>query len=707
MLAISNPLLQLFDVDGSPLDEGQLFFGVADNNPETAPIVVYWDEAGTQPAGQPIRTLNGFPVRGGTPAILYANSEFSLLCKDRNNVQVFYARRGNSISRVLNDLRAEFAATTGAGLVGYSSANTYAAATVGFRLNELSRLLVATNVPKDGTTSATAAIQALFNTAASTGATDIYFPDGTYLLTNSRNDAQATCAVIISGLKRCRIFGGKTTKFIVSAAGPGVSQFGMFRIENGCEDLEFSNFEMDGSGIVINGAGANRSFSFVLANFDQNNQATDLAPNKRIEFRNLYIHDIGGGPSVLPRTASLPPAPMTEGMVVRDCAMKNLLNVNHGVGACFVRNLEVKNNRFWNEIESVTIIDNMAVDASRGCVNVTIENNWVRGFAYGMKCETQTNGGVSGTEVRESSRVRIVGNRLEEIGDPVSLTSGGDNTFGIKANGVDVEVTGNTVLTRTVGVTTGGLYAGLIVVNTHNMDSHCKIAGNRVKGVQYGILHNDTTPNTRECSVEITSNRFDDCAVFGASLQGNVEFDDNVVLRAGMSAVEIQTANMTFVRRNRFLDCGTTDNPVIPEIVGGVYQSTNGAIGGYTEVTDNILVDTRGGSAAEYGYFLRGAPTFTNPMVFRPGYTTGLRTAIAYDSNFNPIGETNMVANINRPGPRHFLTTNSPAVISPYDTLPWNVGDTATLYPPAVGSPKGWVCTVAGTPGTWVSLGNL
>ena len=26
---------------------------------------------------------------------------------------------------------------------------------------------------------------------------------------------------------------------------------------------------------------------------------------------------------------------------------------------------------------------------------------------------------------------------------------------------------------------------------------------------------------------------------------------------------------------------------------------------------------------------------------------------------------------------------------------------------PSVGSPKGWLCTVAGTPGTWVSTGNL
>jgi len=37
----------------------------------------------------------------------------------------------------------------------------------------------------------------------------------------------------------------------------------------------------------------------------------------------------------------------------------------------------------------------------------------------------------------------------------------------------------------------------------------------------------------------------------------------------------------------------------------------------------------------------------------------------------------------------------------------WERGDRAFNNNPAVGSPKGWICTVAGTPGTWVSEGNL
>ena len=37
----------------------------------------------------------------------------------------------------------------------------------------------------------------------------------------------------------------------------------------------------------------------------------------------------------------------------------------------------------------------------------------------------------------------------------------------------------------------------------------------------------------------------------------------------------------------------------------------------------------------------------------------------------------------------------------------WARGDICNNGTPTVGQPKGWICTVAGTPGTWVSTGNL
>lgn len=37
----------------------------------------------------------------------------------------------------------------------------------------------------------------------------------------------------------------------------------------------------------------------------------------------------------------------------------------------------------------------------------------------------------------------------------------------------------------------------------------------------------------------------------------------------------------------------------------------------------------------------------------------------------------------------------------------WSKGQYSKNINPVVGQPKGWICTVSGTPGTWVSLGNL
>ena len=45
--------------------------------------------------------------------------------------------------------------------------------------------------------------------------------------------------------------------------------------------------------------------------------------------------------------------------------------------------------------------------------------------------------------------------------------------------------------------------------------------------------------------------------------------------------------------------------------------------------------------------------------------------------------------------------------VAPPTSGAWDVGDRIYDSTPTTGSPKSWVCTVAGTPGTWVSEGNL
>lgn len=90
MLLTTPPFPVYNDSDGTPLDEGCIYFGLINQNPETAPIPVYWDAAGTLPAIQPLRTVNGYIVRSGTPAAVYCPSGYSMSVKSKRGVLIYY-----------------------------------------------------------------------------------------------------------------------------------------------------------------------------------------------------------------------------------------------------------------------------------------------------------------------------------------------------------------------------------------------------------------------------------------------------------------------------------------------------------------------------------------------------------------------------------------------------------------------------------------
>ena len=86
------------DKNGDPLDAGFLYFGEINQNPETHPIAIFFDRELTQPAAQPLRTLNGYVTRNGAPAAVFANSAFSVTVRDKKNALVVYAAEGYGIT---------------------------------------------------------------------------------------------------------------------------------------------------------------------------------------------------------------------------------------------------------------------------------------------------------------------------------------------------------------------------------------------------------------------------------------------------------------------------------------------------------------------------------------------------------------------------------------------------------------------------------
>jgi len=84
------------DVDGDPLENGYIYIGTTGLNPEISPITVYFDEALTLPASQPLRTSGGYIQNAGTPANIYVDSDYSITVRNKNETLIYTSLSNNA-----------------------------------------------------------------------------------------------------------------------------------------------------------------------------------------------------------------------------------------------------------------------------------------------------------------------------------------------------------------------------------------------------------------------------------------------------------------------------------------------------------------------------------------------------------------------------------------------------------------------------------
>lgn len=94
-IEVKPPYPAFAGADGQPLENGYIWIGTVNLSPQTNPINVYWDEANTISASQPIRTLNGYPSRNGTPARFYVTDDYSIQVLDSKGSVVYTSLNGN------------------------------------------------------------------------------------------------------------------------------------------------------------------------------------------------------------------------------------------------------------------------------------------------------------------------------------------------------------------------------------------------------------------------------------------------------------------------------------------------------------------------------------------------------------------------------------------------------------------------------------
>ena len=111
--SIVSPFPVFNDLDGTPLEAGYIYIGTANLNPEVTPINLFWDEAMTIPAANPVRTVGGFFSRNGSPGNIYiAADNYSITVRNRNQAFVFGAQdSGNPIFLGYPILKSQLAPT--------------------------------------------------------------------------------------------------------------------------------------------------------------------------------------------------------------------------------------------------------------------------------------------------------------------------------------------------------------------------------------------------------------------------------------------------------------------------------------------------------------------------------------------------------------------------------------------------------------------
>jgi parallel beta-helix repeat protein len=187
MYQVASPYQQFFDATGKPLEGGTIYVGTVSQNPVTAPTQVYWDEAGTQPAPQPLKTSGGYIIRNGTPARVYLGSDdYSLSIYDSKGRLVVFTSSVTSISTLRGDLADSSDNAKGDALVAVkrTAANAVATTLHDWMESQVFNVKADFGAKGDSSTDDTLAIQRA-NTAAQAVEGTVYFPRGTYKVTSS------------------------------------------------------------------------------------------------------------------------------------------------------------------------------------------------------------------------------------------------------------------------------------------------------------------------------------------------------------------------------------------------------------------------------------------------------------------------------------------------------------------------------------------
>lgn len=250
MSYIIPPVPSFASRDGAPLENGYIFIGKAPDARDN-PIAVYWDEALTIPAEQPIRTLAGYPTYQGKASQLYiAEDECLITVLEKNRETVFRNANGKPFVTATENLEfvSDLATPNGTNRVGFSHDETYAQGTIGLHGQALvSPKDAPFNAKGNGAADDTAAFLSLFSVPGR----NIIIPPGQYVISGDITLPSYTSvmcspgAEFICGENNLKLF--KTTSNTFGTRWEGGHAIGSG--QTGCNMFDLVGFRGRGAGI--------------------------------------------------------------------------------------------------------------------------------------------------------------------------------------------------------------------------------------------------------------------------------------------------------------------------------------------------------------------------------------------------------------------------------------------------------------------------
>mgnify|MGYP000536513671 CR=1 FL=1 len=525
----------------------------------------------------------------------------------------------------------------------------------------------------DGVTVDTVALQAAVTYANSIGKTEIYLPAGTYIygvLTGTSGITFIGNGVTLTGTTVLKLISLAVLSADVAQRGVNVKSAPYNAVGDDVANdtaaflAAIAALKAAGGGILYIPKGIYK-----------------ISDHINIDFDNCHVMGAGIGVSIIKVYA------WVDGIRVSDST--------YPAAAVIIRNIT---------------IENLTIDGNRtGYVNGANDT-----YGNGINLNAVDNVIIRNVHVKDVAEQGIVstyydvGSDKEDslVIDSCIVENGQNNriAIGIEGNARNTRVTNNTIFSANniTGVYYGNIGNGAMNDGRH-IATHNRITGGsggigmRVEDSQKQVLmaHNIITgfDMSIRCSATtystydylISNNYCIDWVSYGILLFPMLGTDDSKALVIGN---QIKSTNAS----GSSTAIGATKNSMVSS------NRIENGITGISTSGDGQFIS--GNWIAVIGYAVDVGASL-NVKIVSNYHTTDINMGVS-TTNFGNFGYTiQRWTGIYLGDNRHFSAPSIPV------TGTHKVGDYCKNSNPSVGQPKGWYCTVAGTPGTWVSEGNL